>query len=51
MVEAPHRTDARLYCIECYTELFPPGWTDEYQPLKDIDMSAHPDQSQDEKDT
>jgi len=35
MVDAPHLDDSRVYCIDCYAELFPPGWTDEYQPLAD----------------
>lgn len=33
MVDAPRLDDPRMYCVECYAYLFPPGWTDEYQPL------------------
>lgn len=25
-----------MYCVECYAELFPPGWTDEYQPVSEV---------------
>lgn len=25
MVDAPHLDDPRVYCIQCYAELFPPG--------------------------
>lgn len=37
MVDAPHLDDPRVYCIECYAQLFPPGWTDEYQPITEPD--------------
>src|SRR5579859_1147251 len=37
LVDSPYPNDNRLYCLDCYAHLFPPGWTDEYQPLKDID--------------
>lgn len=33
MVDAPRLDDPRVYCVECYAILFPPGWTDEYQPI------------------
>jgi len=33
MVDAPRLDDPRVYCIECYAELFPPGWTDDNPPL------------------
>lgn len=33
MMDAPRLDDKRVYCIECYAHLFPPGWTDEYQPI------------------
>lgn len=43
MVDAPRLDDPRVYCIECYAILFPPGWTDEYQPLKDVEeQEIHP---------
>lgn len=32
VVDAPRLDDPRVYCVECYAVLFPPGWTDEYQP-------------------
>lgn len=33
-VDSPHK-DGRVYCVECYASLFPPGWTDDYdiQPV------------------
>lgn len=37
LVDSPYPNDSRLYCIDCYAHLFPPGWTDEYMPLKDVD--------------
>ncbi len=37
LIDSPYPADDRLYCLDCYLDLFPPGWTDEYQPLKDID--------------
>lgn len=29
MVDAPRLDDQRVYCVECYAILYPPGWTDE----------------------
>jgi len=43
MVDAPRLDDPRVYCIDCYAILFPPGWTDEYQPLSDPPMENNCD--------
>lgn len=31
LFESPHPQDKRRYCPDCYTYLFPPGWTDEIE--------------------
>ena len=42
MVDAPHLSDPRVYCVECYAILFPPGYTDEDE-LTDFDGVQLPD--------
>lgn len=37
LIDSPADGDQRAYCVDCYAHLFPPGWTDEYQPLVDPD--------------
>lgn len=32
LVDSPYRNDERLYCLDCYAELFPPGWTEDMIP-------------------
>lgn len=35
LMTSPWPDDQREYCMKCYTLLFPPGWTTDYQPLID----------------